>query len=54
MSIVLPYYNSDTTNLHSHLNPEEYLLVQSSSEKGQKKEKVLDPNQPSLTAEWDK
>ena len=49
--------DSNTTNLHSHLkhkHPEEYSLVQRASEKGRKKEKAPDPNQPSLTATWDK
>ena len=49
--------DSNTTNLHSHLkhkHPEEYSLVQCASEKGRKKEKAPDPNQPSLTATWDK
>ena len=49
--------DSNATNLHSHLkhkHPEEYSLVQRASEKGRKKEKAPDPNQPSLTATWDK
>ena len=49
--------DSNTTNLHSHLKykyPEEYLLVQRASEKGQKKKKAPHCNQPSLTTTWDK
>jgi len=44
--------NSNTTNLHSHLkhkDREEYSVVQHASKNGQKKDKVSDPNQPSLT-----
>ena len=49
--------NSNTTNLHSHLKHKhlkEHSLVQRASEKERKKEKAPDPNQPSLTATWDK